>query len=161
MPTVAKKIIAYRGPEGSGKSYHVWMDTRAESPHKDEQDQSTYFIRHLYPNHVFNHIGLYAFAQKLKMDTAKETGLSYILFECPRLKDTIYGPTGKTPRQMIIEHATTVREIDPDIYTRAVVDMIRNDDIHTAYISDLRYDYELEALTEAFGAENIQVIDLG
>jgi hypothetical protein len=95
-----------------------------------------------------------AFADGLKAEVAAATGIPLDTFHDHRLKDTLL-PGGKTPRQLLIEHAATIRATDPDVYTRRVMSNINL--LHNYVISDWRYPREEELLTTAFGQNVMRI----
>ena len=94
-----------------------------------------------------------AFADMLKVEVAAATGIPLDTFHDHRLKDIPIA--GKTPRQLLIEHAAAARASDPDLYTRLVINRINP--IHNYVISDWRYPREEELLTAAFGQNVLRV----
>jgi hypothetical protein len=94
-----------------------------------------------------------AFADAIKIEVAAATGIPLDTFHDHRLKDVPIA--GKTPRQYVIEHAAAIRNTDPDVYTRTVLNKINP--ARNYVISDWRYPREEELLTAAFGQNVLRV----
>jgi len=106
-----------------------------------------------------------AFADSLKQDAhqATEIPLSYFhsaakdyLLE-PRC---LLYPTAVTPRDVLLMHARAKRAVDPDVFTRAVIERIQGEAQLSRYvISDWRYRRELDLVRAAF--PNASVVTVG
>jgi len=102
----------------------------------------------------------FAFADPLKEAVAAATGLPAAMFERP-FKDRPLGPSDhRTPRDLLIQHADAARARDPDIYSRAILDMIRASRSSRAVISDWRYKREGAVVGSALAAEGWTVLQV-
>jgi len=81
-----------------------------------------------------------AFADALKEEVSRISGLPLHLFFDRALKDTPIGDTDVTPRQLLLQHALIIRATDPDIYARKIAAMCGSRTV----ISDWRYRREYE-----------------
>jgi hypothetical protein len=90
----------------------------------------------------------FAFADPLKEDVSRRTGIPLEVFHDPALKDLPLDSRqdGKTPRTLLIERAAEVRATDPDYYVRAIGQQILAEIVATGHkrfvISDWRYQRE-------------------
>lgn len=100
-------------------------------------------------DHSFHRL---AFADPLKEDVSRRTGLPLATFHDPAVKDTplVGRPAGQTPRALLIERAAEVRATDPDHYARIIGEHILEEVTETGQrlfvISDWRYRREYEHL---------------
>jgi hypothetical protein len=85
-----------------------------------------------------------AFADGLKEDVSKETGIPIAFFHDKYHKDTPV--EGVTPRDHLLRHALAVRKSDPDAYSRRVAETIHTYDDQRFVVSDWRYKREYEHL---------------
>lgn len=92
----------------------------------------------------------FAFADPLKEDVSRRTGIPLAVFHDPTAKDVPIAQLGKTPRALLIERAAEVRASDPDCYARAIGQQILAEIAATGHrrfvISDWRYRRESEHL---------------
>lgn len=94
----------------------------------------------------------FAFADPLKHDVARETGLSLEHFYSRHLKDRPIELDGKTtsPRALLIKAAADARAKYPNIYANMIADTIQRSGSHRIVISDWRYRKEYEVFQIAF-----------
>ena len=99
----------------------------------------------LVDDHGFHRL---AFADPLKEDVSRRTGLPLATFHDPAVKDVPLD--GITPRALLIERAAEVRATDPDHYARIIGEHILEEVAETGQrlfvISDWRYRREYEHL---------------
>lgn len=92
----------------------------------------------------------FAFADPLKEDVSRRTGIPLEVFHDPALKDIPWQQTDKSPRTLLIERAAEVRASDPDCYSRAIGQQILAEIAATGQrrfvISDWRYKRESQYL---------------
>lgn len=87
-----------------------------------------------------------AFADSLKEDVSKLSCLPIHFFHETCYKDTPIH--GTTPRDLLLRHALTVREVDPDVYSRHVASQICQHVGDRIVVSDWRYKREYNYLRE-------------
>lgn len=94
----------------------------------------------------------FAFADPLKHDVARETGLSLEHFYSRHLKDCPIEFDGKitSPRALLIKVAADARANNPNIYANMIADTIQKVGSKRVVISDWRYRNEYEVLKTAF-----------
>jgi hypothetical protein len=99
----------------------------------------------------------HAFADSLKHDVATRTGIPVATFHSHAKNRSLADPhpdypTAITPRDLLIQHAATMRLTNPNIYAEHVAAGIlaTNDLRHV--ISDWRYPNEYQHITEVVGA---------
>lgn len=103
----------------------------------------------LVSDHGFHRL---AFADPLKEDVSRRTGLPLATFHDPAVKDVPLDghPASQTPRALLIERAAEVRATDPDHYARIIGEHILEEIAETGQrmfvISDWRYRREYEHL---------------
>lgn len=98
----------------------------------------------------------YALADRLKEDVSKKTGVPLEYFYKVHLKDTPmkeYG--GAVPRELLIEHAKTVREKDPLYFAKILGEQIKPG--HVSVISDIGDVVELCYFVETFNAVSVWI----
>jgi len=83
-----------------------------------------------------------AFADMLKHAVSQESNIPLDYFHDRLLKDTPFGDTALTPRDLLLAHALRARATDPDIYSRILVEKIQPGCRYI--ISDWRYKREYE-----------------
>jgi cytidylate kinase len=88
----------------------------------------------------------FAFADPLKHDVARETGIPLNYFYEPSLKDRPTDFDGKSPRAHLIRHAAEARAKYPNIYANMTADAIQRSDSKRIVISDWRYRNEYDVL---------------
>lgn len=92
----------------------------------------------------------FAFADPLKLDVSRRTGIPLAVFHDPTAKDVPIAHLGKTPRTLLIERAAEARSTDPDCYARAIGRQILAEIAATGHrrfvISDWRYKRESDYL---------------
>ena len=90
----------------------------------------------------------YAFADSLKEDVSHKTCLPVQLFHSNLTKDEPLEHMGKlTPRDLILQHALSIRKVDPDFYTKRIIDLIREFPSKRVVISDWRYRREYQIIS--------------
>jgi hypothetical protein len=100
----------------------------------------------------------HAFADSLKHDVATRTGIPVATFHCHHTKNkpltdssqTHHDPQ-KTPRDLLIQHAATMRATNPNVYAEAVAASILAGGGLRHVISDWRYPNEFEHIRDALG----------
>jgi len=94
----------------------------------------------------------FAFADPLKHDVARETGISLEHFYSRHLKDSPIEFDGEmiTPRALLIEAAANARAKYPNIYANMIADSIQQVGSERVVISDWRYRNEYEVLRTFF-----------
>lgn len=94
----------------------------------------------------------FAFADPLKHDVARETGLSLEHFYSRHLKDSLTEFDGEmiTPRALLIEAAANARARYPNIYANMIADTIQKVGSKRVVISDWRYRNEYEVIQTFF-----------
>lgn len=94
----------------------------------------------------------FAFADPLKHDVARATGLSLEHFYSQHLKDRKIEFDGEmiTPRALLIEAAADARANNPNIYANMIADSIQRSGSKRVVISDWRYRNEYEVCKTAF-----------
>jgi len=94
----------------------------------------------------------FAFADPLKHDVARETGIPLNYFYEPSLKDRPIKFDGEsiTPRALLIEAAADARAKYPNIYANMTADAIQCSDSKRVVISDWRYRNEYTVLQTFF-----------
>ena len=94
-----------------------------------------------------------AFADPLKHETARQTGLSPDHFYSTHLKDSEIPYEGKTiiPRALLIKAAAEARAKYPNIYANMIADSIQKYGLKRVVISDWRYRNEYEVIKTFFG----------
>lgn len=94
----------------------------------------------------------FAFADPLKHDVARETGISLEHFYSRHLKDSLIEFDGEmiTPRALLIEAAANARAKYPNIYANMIADTIQKVGSKRVVISDWRYRNEYEVLRTFF-----------
>lgn len=99
----------------------------------------------------------FAFADPLKHDVARETGLSLEHFYSRHLKDCKIEFDGEmiTPRALLIEAAADARANTPTIYANMTADTIQKVGSKRVVISDWRYRNEYETFRTFFGTAKI------
>lgn len=106
-----------------------------------------------------------AFADELKRDCARKTGIADHRFFSTSAKDhpleepcRAY-PMAKTPRDILLMHALVARAADPDVYAKKVVDSIRSrillGSTDRFVVSDWRYKREAACLAAAHPSATI------
>ena len=100
----------------------------------------------------------FAFADPLKHETARLTGIPLNYFYEPQRKDSSIEFENKmtTPRTLLIRHAAEAREKYPNIYANMIADSIQRAGSKRVVISDWRYRNEYEVFRTFFG--NGQVV---
>ena len=99
----------------------------------------------------------FAFADPLKEDVSRRTGIPLRVFHDPELKDLPWSGRrdGKSPRALLIDRAAAVRATDPDCYARAISEQILTEIAATGQkqfvIADWRYKREYEYLRSCEG----------
>jgi hypothetical protein len=82
-----------------------------------------------------------AFADMLKEQVSQATGIPLEIFHSEMKDRPVDHPSAKTYRGLLIEYAAKIRAVDPDIYSRQLVDQL--DPFSGRYvISDWRYKSE-------------------
>lgn len=94
----------------------------------------------------------FAFADPLKHDVARQTGLSLNHFYEPSLKDRPIEFDGEmiTPRALLIEAAADARANNPNIYANMIADTIQKTGSKRVVISDWRYRNEYDVIQTFF-----------
>jgi len=94
----------------------------------------------------------FAFADPLKHDVARETGISLEHFYSRHLKDSPIEFDGEmiTPRALLIEAAADARANNPNIYANMIADAIQKVGSKRVVISDWRYRNEYDVLQTFF-----------
>ena len=94
----------------------------------------------------------FAFADPLKHDVARETGLSLENFYSQHLKERLIEFDGEmiTPRALLIEVAANARAKYPNIYANMVADAIQKSGANRVVISDWRYGNEYDVIKTFF-----------
>jgi len=94
----------------------------------------------------------FAFADPLKHDVARETGIPLNYFYEPSLKDRPIKFDGEsiTPRALLIEAAADARAKYPNIYANMTADAIQCSDSKRVVISDWRYRNEYDVIQTFF-----------
>jgi len=94
----------------------------------------------------------FAFADPLKHETARLTGIPLKHFYEPQLKDKPIEFENKTttPRTLLIRHAAEAREKYPNIYANMIADTIQRAGSKRVVISDWRYRNEYEVCRTFF-----------
>jgi len=87
-----------------------------------------------------------AFADLLKEDVSAKSGIPLDFFHDSQEKDKIVPGLDVTPRQLLLAHAHVMRSLDPDIYSRELVDIISDSHHNRFVVSDWRYKSEYEAI---------------
>ena len=116
------KILCHAGYPGTGKNYLA-------AKMKDHKELAS--------------------ADSLKEDVSILHNIPINYFYDRDLKDTYYEKIKKTPRELLIEHATEMRKKDIHRYINKVIAQI--DDEHNFVITDLRFHSELYRLKRLFG----------
>jgi len=99
-----------------------------------------------------------AFADLLKADVSEKSGIPLSAFHDPVTKDRpVAGLCQVTPRQLLLAHARVVRSLDPDIYSRSLVDTVRESEHGRFVVSDWRYKREYAVLRERLGPDALIV----
>lgn len=95
-----------------------------------------------------------AFADGLKEDVSRLHGIPLHVFHDRVSKDQPIEGSNKTPRDLLLEHALTIRATDPDAYSRRVATHILNEPSqgNRYVISDWRYKREYEHLHTILGS---------
>jgi hypothetical protein len=106
-----------------------------------------------------------AFADELKRECARKTGIAEHRFFSTSMKDQPLEhpcrayPMAKTPRDILLMHGLVARAADPDVYAKKVVDSIRSrlllDSTNRFVVSDWRYQREATCLTAAHPSATI------
>jgi dephospho-CoA kinase len=91
----------------------------------------------------------FAFADPLKHDVARETGIPINHFYEPSLKDKPYNMS-ITPRDHLIRHAAEARAKYPNIYANMIADTIQRSGSKRIVISDWRYRNEYDVIQTFF-----------
>jgi hypothetical protein len=107
----------------------------------------------------------HAFANSLKADVARTTGISletlhnHYSKNRPLVTPCSMYPTAQTHRDILIQHAAAAREADPDVFAKYVAESIHaNMDImHRHVISDWRYPNEYKYLRDTFQCPILRV----
>jgi hypothetical protein len=97
-----------------------------------------------------------AFARKLKKEAYHIFGYAGLLEaphydNTPELRDKVLPAIGKTPRDIWIELGNYAREIDPDVWVRAVIDAPVHETADVLLVTDVRYPNEAAAIRERGG----------
>ena len=97
-----------------------------------------------------------AFADALKEDVAKVTGLPIELFytalkDRPLERPCSEYPSAATPRDILLQHALKRRAVDPDMYSKGVAATIMDAPGVRFVVSDWRYCREHEVLAAELG----------
>ena len=95
----------------------------------------------------------FAFADPLKHDVARETGISLDHFYSQHLKDRPIEFDGEmiAPRALLIEAAANARAKYPNIYANMIADAIQRAGVNRVVISDWRYRNEYDVIKTFFG----------
>jgi len=99
----------------------------------------------------------FAFADPLKHDVARETGISLEHFYSRHLKDSPieFDDEMITPRTLLIEAAANARAKYPNIYANMIADNIQRSATKKVVISDWRYRNEYDVIRTFFGTATI------
>ena len=99
----------------------------------------------------------FAFADPLKHDTARETGLSLNHFYDPNMKDVPIEFDGRivSPRSLLIKAAAAARQKYQNIYANMIADNIQKSGAGRIVISDWRYRNEYDVIRTFFGTATI------
>jgi dephospho-CoA kinase len=103
----------------------------------------------------------FAFADPLKEDVSRRTGIPIAIFHDPEHKDLPWSGRrdGKSPRDLLIDRAAAVRAADPDYYARAIGEQILAEMASTGQrhfvISDWRYRREYEYMRNLPGIRRL------
>jgi len=94
----------------------------------------------------------FAFADPLKHDVVRDTGLSLDNFTTTYLKDKYFLFDGKptTPRSLLIKAAGEARAKYPNIYANMIADTIQRSGATRVVISDWRYRNEYDVINTFF-----------
>jgi len=87
-----------------------------------------------------------AFADILKEDVSASYGIPLSSFHDLHEKDRVVPGMSVTPRQLLINHARSVRSTDPDVYSRSVADIIQTSLQNRFVVSDWRFKAEYDVL---------------
>lgn len=98
-----------------------------------------------------------AFADGLKEDVSRLFGIPLHIFHDRCAKDRVLEGSTKSPRDLLLEHALTIRATDPDAYSRRVATQILSGPGNRFVISDWRYKRECEHLHTILGS-NVRVL---
>jgi hypothetical protein len=100
----------------------------------------------------------FAFADPLKHNTARDTGIPLNHFYEPNLKDAPY-KMSLTPRAELILAAAKARAVYPNIYANMTADNIQRSGFDSGFsrvvISDWRYRNEYDVIKTFFGAATV------
>jgi hypothetical protein len=99
----------------------------------------------------------FAFADPLKHDVARETGIALEHFYSRHLKDSLieFDDEMITPRSLLIEAAANARAKYPNIYANMIADNIQKSGAKKVVISDWRYRNEYDVMRTFFGTATI------
>ena len=98
-----------------------------------------------------------AFADGLKEDVSRLHGIPLHVFHDRVSKDRALEGSNKTPRDLLLEHALTIRATDPDAYSRRVAARVQSGPGSRYVISDWRYKRECEHLHTILGS-NVRLL---